>query len=80
MGHRAPPSPDQLDPETETIRNPEKNPKPADTVEQETGIPIDGGGPDKTGANVIFNGPVFFGFSPEQTASFLQQLGSLGNR
>lgn len=80
MGHGAPPSPDQLDPETETIRNPDKAPKPADTVEQETGIPIDGRGPDKTGANVIFNGPVFFGFSPEQTASFLQQLGSLGNR
>ncbi|PKY00647.1 hypothetical protein P168DRAFT_293489 [Aspergillus campestris IBT 28561] len=78
MGHGAAPSPDQLDPETETIRNQDRAPKPADTVEQETGIPIDGG-PDRIGANIIFNGPVFFGFSPEQTASFLQQLGSLGN-
>lgn len=30
--------------------------------------------------NIVFNGPVFFGFSPEQTASFIQQLGSLGQK
>ncbi|KAJ5605102.1 hypothetical protein N7510_010256 [Penicillium lagena] len=29
-------------------------------------------------ANVIFNGPVFFGYSAEQTASLMQQLGHLG--
>jgi hypothetical protein len=28
--------------------------------------------------NVIFNGPVFFGYSAEQTASLMQQLGNLG--
>ncbi|GIK04116.1 hypothetical protein Aspvir_008192 [Aspergillus viridinutans] len=27
-------------------------------------------------AKVVFNGPVFFGFSPEQTASFLHKLGN----
>jgi hypothetical protein len=29
-------------------------------------------------ANVTFNGPVFFGYSAEQTASLMQQLGLLG--
>lgn len=28
--------------------------------------------------HVIFNGPVFFGYSAEQTASLMQQLGQLG--
>lgn len=30
-------------------------------------------------ANVTFNGPVFFGYNAEQTASLMQQLGQLGN-
>lgn len=30
-------------------------------------------------ASVTFNGPVFFGYSPEQTASLMQQLASLTN-
>ncbi|KAL4972719.1 hypothetical protein BDW66DRAFT_143697 [Aspergillus desertorum] len=30
-------------------------------------------------ASVVFNGPVFFGFSPEQTAAFMQQLATLGH-
>lgn len=30
-------------------------------------------------SSVIFNGPVFFGYSAEQTASLMQQLGNLGH-
>lgn len=30
--------------------------------------------------NIVFNGPVFFGYSPEQTASFIQQLGNPGQK
>ena len=30
-------------------------------------------------SNVTFNGPVFFGYSAEQTASLMQQLGNLSN-
>jgi hypothetical protein len=29
-------------------------------------------------SHITFNGPVFFGYSAEQTASLMQQLGSLG--
>ncbi|KAL2864887.1 uncharacterized protein BJX67DRAFT_194767 [Aspergillus lucknowensis] len=29
-------------------------------------------------AHVVFNGPVFFGYSPKQTATFMQQLANLG--
>ncbi|KAK9860222.1 hypothetical protein MYU51_010617 [Penicillium brevicompactum] len=32
-----------------------------------------------TPSGVTFNGPVFFGYSPEQTANLMQQLASLGN-
>lgn len=30
-------------------------------------------------SGVVFNGPVFFGYSPEQTANLMQQLASMGN-
>jgi hypothetical protein len=30
-------------------------------------------------STVTFNGPVFFGYSPEQVASLMQQIGNLGN-
>jgi hypothetical protein len=30
-------------------------------------------------AHITFNGPVFFGYSAEQTASLMQQLGNLAN-
>ncbi|KAF9883106.1 hypothetical protein FE257_004085 [Aspergillus nanangensis] len=64
-------------PETETIRNAEQA---DEAVEEESGK-VEGGGtsPPSPTANVIFNGPVFFGFSPEQTASFIQQLSRLNN-
>ncbi|PWY78161.1 hypothetical protein BO94DRAFT_522744 [Aspergillus sclerotioniger CBS 115572] len=34
--------------------------------------------PNQPTASIVFNGPVFFGFSAEQTAAFMQQLGKLG--
>ncbi|PWY77133.1 hypothetical protein BO70DRAFT_372433 [Aspergillus heteromorphus CBS 117.55] len=54
--------------------------RPGDSAEQKGGAAPDARGlPDQRTASVIFNGPVFFGFSAEQTASFMQKLGKLGN-
>ncbi|KAH8431183.1 uncharacterized protein LDX57_008842 [Aspergillus melleus] len=80
FGHGAPPA-DHLAPETETIRNPDPiNDTPEDTTGQDYEAPPEFHGPSgNPTASVVFNGPVFFGFSPDQTAAFLQQLGRLGH-
>ncbi|KAE8351551.1 hypothetical protein BDV28DRAFT_136843 [Aspergillus coremiiformis] len=76
FGHGAPPAVNTA-PETETVRDHGRT-APAETVKQDreellNALPR----PTDATARVVFNGPVFFGFPPEQTASFLQQLGSL---
>lgn len=84
FGHGAPPADNMnMVPETETVRNPDPNPMndtPEDTTGQGYEAPpeLHHSSSNPT-ANVVFNGPVFFGFSPDQTAAFLQQLGSLGH-
>ncbi|CBF82587.1 hypothetical protein AN9082.2 [Aspergillus nidulans FGSC A4] len=35
--------------------------------------------PNLSTASIVFNGPVFFGFSPEQTAEFMQELATWGH-
>ncbi|KAI9925677.1 hypothetical protein ASPWEDRAFT_42315 [Aspergillus wentii DTO 134E9] len=82
---RGAPKPENLEPETATIRNQDVRQLPADTSEQNPGeMPsasahLDNSNPAAP-ATIVFNGPVFFGYSPEQTASFIQQLGSLGHK
>lgn len=78
FGHGAPPAPapDHAEPETETVRHPQQM---DDTVEHDAGKHPGDGCPTNSPANIVFNGPVFFGFSPEHTAAFLQQLGHLNN-
>lgn len=85
FGHGAPkapaPKPEKAEPETQTIRN-------DDSKGQVPGVAVDPGespndpqlnkSAPSPPANIVFNGPVFFGFSPEQTAILLQQLQQLG--
>ncbi|KAE8145196.1 hypothetical protein BDV25DRAFT_134002 [Aspergillus avenaceus] len=69
--------------ETETVRDQERKNDPLETAEKDDRTRQDLKShhhPDNQTASVVFNGPVFFGFSPEQTASFLQQLGSIINK
>lgn len=80
FGHGAPapdpPAPDPPAPETETIRHPERIDE--DVTHGATEPPEESSPASNSPANIVFNGPVFFGFSPEHTAAFLQQLGQLG--
>lgn len=62
--------------ETETIRNGEVRDQAADGDAGDK--PPENPEPKSKSANVVFNGPVFFGYSAEQTASLIQNLGSLG--
>ncbi|EAW10886.1 uncharacterized protein ACLA_065180 [Aspergillus clavatus NRRL 1] len=83
FGHGAPqvnePAPD---PETETIRDEFHKDEVGDTIrpshQDDADDQVQNGRATNSSANIVFNGPVFFGFSPEQTAAFLQQLGNLG--
>lgn len=89
FGHGAPkppapkpePKPEKIEPETQTIRNDDIKGQVPDAA-NDPGEPPDGPQPNNSKpsapANIVFNGPVFFGFSPEQTAVFLQQLQQLG--
>ncbi|KAF7592819.1 hypothetical protein BBP40_012354 [Aspergillus hancockii] len=80
FGHGAPPAANPA-PDAETIRDHDRKEEPIHSAEQDLGEKPDAHpGPNTSRASVVFNGPVFFGFSPEQTASFLQQLGSLVNK
>lgn len=83
FGHGAPqPARPKLEPDNETIRNGETR-NQATCADKDTGKVPDGlPQPDPTAppATIVFNGPVFFGYSPEQTALFLQQLGNLGQK
>ncbi|KAL4930553.1 uncharacterized protein BDV17DRAFT_41046 [Aspergillus undulatus] len=78
-GGGAPP-PDHPAIETETVRN-EEPAEPSDAIhtkgEKRTGEPPKAPTANPN-ASVVFNGPVFFGFSPEQTAAFMQQLANQG--
>lgn len=68
-------------PETETIRNEEDKGKVGDAPERSSSDianDVPGSKNDKS-ANVVFNGPVFFGYSAEQTAGLIQNLKNLGN-
>lgn len=78
FGHGAgAPPPDHPAVETEIVHNEEPAQTPDGTsVKDEKGTDDL---PKASTANVVFNGPVFFGFSAEETAAFMQQLGSLGN-
>ncbi|PIG80296.1 hypothetical protein AARAC_009889 [Aspergillus arachidicola] len=80
FGHGAAPAVNVVT-ETETIRDHGKMNGTIENAQQDSGeqphahLP-----PTNSPASIVFNGPVFFGFSPEQTSSFLQQLGSLVNK
>ena len=83
FGHGAP-QPDRIEPETATIRNEGKD-QAADVAEKDPGEATDGLPPPSNPqpappATIVFNGPVFFGYSPEQTALFMQQLGNLSRK
>lgn len=54
-------------PDAETIRNEDEEEKPKEPTDLE----------GKSGS-VVFNGPVFFGYTAEQTAGLMQQLGRPG--
>lgn len=72
----------RLEPDNETVRNGETR-DPTTRANKDPGKVPDGlPQPDSTAppATIVFNGPVFFGYSPEQTALFLQQLGNLGQK
>lgn len=77
FGHGAG-QPDNVVVETETIRRGETKQQAADG---DAGNQANDTADTKRGksGNVVFNGPVFFGYSAEQTASFIQNLGSLRN-
>ncbi|KAL4869655.1 hypothetical protein BDV12DRAFT_167389 [Aspergillus spectabilis] len=78
FGHgRGAPPPDHpaIEPEPVLIEEPVKTP---DTTNMKGEEMRENDQPKAPTANVVFNGPVFFGFSPEQTAAFMQQLASLG--
>ncbi|KAL4945964.1 hypothetical protein BDV06DRAFT_218856 [Aspergillus oleicola] len=80
-GGGAPP-PDHPAIEIETVRHDEPTePPPLATdakEERRADEPSKASAANENG-NVVFNGPVFFGFSAEQTAAFMQQLASMGN-
>ncbi|PYH42187.1 uncharacterized protein BP01DRAFT_359632 [Aspergillus saccharolyticus JOP 1030-1] len=67
--------------EAETNRNPDDVSHMEDTARADGENPPDTDNftPQPAMNSVVFNGPVFFGFSAEQTALFLQQLGSRGH-
>lgn len=79
FGHGGPPTVDAAS-QTEAVRNHERKNMPFETIEQDLGEQPDAHHLTNAAARIVFNGPVFFGFSPEQTASFLQQLGHLVNK
>ncbi|KAE8377427.1 hypothetical protein BDV26DRAFT_263495 [Aspergillus bertholletiae] len=80
FGHGAAPAVNTA-PETETIRDHGGKSGAIDAADRDSGQqPGTFPPPTNTPANIVFNGPVFFGFSPEQTASFLKELGSLVNK
>lgn len=74
--------------ETEKVQSQKETTNVADAVEKNAGdrtVPKDetvntNPNPAPPPANIVFNGPVFFGYSAEQTASFLQQLGAVLNK
>ncbi|KAL4801905.1 hypothetical protein BDV18DRAFT_147774 [Aspergillus unguis] len=77
FGHGAgAPPPDHPAIETETIRKEEPAETPDATNKEEERRTNDP--PKASAANVVFNGPVFFGYSAEQTAAFMQQLANAG--
>lgn len=80
FGHGAP-KPERKEPEAETIRHDDKKGQIPDAAE-DSGEPTDSPQPNNSKssppASIVFNGPVFFGFSPEQTGMFIQQLQQLG--
>ncbi|RHZ60723.1 uncharacterized protein CDV56_100888 [Aspergillus thermomutatus] len=83
FGHDAPKTNDPgHDLDNETVRNEASKSEAPDTArpphEDSADDSFRAGQINPTSsANIVFNGPVFFGFSPEQTASFLHKLGSL---
>lgn len=78
FGHGAS-KPEMAEPETEkTIRNEEIKEITNQVEDQEPPNPKEP--KPETPGNIVFNGPVFFGYSPEQTAAFIQQLGNLGQK
>ncbi|GFN13937.1 hypothetical protein AtubIFM55763_009965 [Aspergillus tubingensis] len=79
FGHGAP-SGDKPPAKMETIPTPAKVDKADEPAEKKNGeLPGEPPSPsNKPAANIVFNGPVFFGFSAEQTAAFMQQLSNLG--
>ncbi|KAL5339282.1 hypothetical protein BJX70DRAFT_364380 [Aspergillus crustosus] len=74
-GGGAPP-PDHPTIEAEPVRIKEPANPPSTRPSKEEESPADES-PKTAAPNIVFNGPVFFGFSPEQTATFMQQLASL---
>lgn len=77
FGHGAgapPPDPRPIDTETIRKEEPVETPDATNMKEERPNEDL----PKSSSANVVFNGPVFFGYSAEQTAAFMQQLGSVG--
>ncbi|OOF91035.1 hypothetical protein ASPCADRAFT_178148 [Aspergillus carbonarius ITEM 5010] len=79
FGHGAP-SGDKPAPKMETTPKHDEVDAADKPVEQNDGEAPDTSPspPNQPTASIVFNGPVFFGFSAEQTAAFMQQLGKLG--
>ncbi|KAI9372022.1 hypothetical protein BJX61DRAFT_553266 [Aspergillus egyptiacus] len=69
------PPPDHPAIKPEPVRKESVEPPDPASLEEEKPSDVPPAGPT---ANVVFNGPVFFGFSPEQTAAFMQKLANLG--
>jgi hypothetical protein len=78
FGHGGGVPPDHPAIETETVpKEPVTTPDATSTNEDK---PTEIKNPPNTStASVVFNGPVFFGFSPEQTAAFMQELATWGH-
>ncbi|KAL4994421.1 hypothetical protein BDV10DRAFT_176876 [Aspergillus recurvatus] len=72
------PPPDHPAIETETVRK-EPVTTPDATRTNEVKPTENKNPPDSSTGSIVFNGPVFFGFSPEETAAFMQRLASLGH-
>ncbi|RAL08670.1 uncharacterized protein BO97DRAFT_408198 [Aspergillus homomorphus CBS 101889] len=86
FGHGAPSGNKETKPpavpqQAKTIKNHEKSNHTEDPAKEDREEAHDAANPTQQPAvnSVVFNGPVFFGFSAEQTALVLQQLGKLGN-
>ncbi|KAL4792716.1 hypothetical protein BDV19DRAFT_368007 [Aspergillus venezuelensis] len=82
-GGGAPP-PDHPAIETDTIRHdepaePPQQPATQDAKEEKCPDEPPKASTASGNASVVFNGPVFFGFSAGQAAAFMQQLASMGN-